>query len=37
MSDTRAVGDAVRVTLQDGALRCAVTARERRDSEERDR
>ena len=36
-ADDVAVGDAVRVTLQDGALRCDVTARERRDSEERDR
>ena len=36
-TDDVAVGDAVRVSLHDGALRCEVTAREPRDSEERHR
>ena len=36
-ADEVAVGDDVRVTLHDGALRCEVKARERRASEERDR
>ena len=36
-ADDVAVGDDVRVTLRDGALRCEVTAREPRESEERDR
>ena len=36
-ADELAVGDDVRVTLHDGALRCEVKARERRASEERDR
>ena len=36
-ADDVAVGDAVRVTLHDGALRCEVTAREARDPEESDR
>ncbi len=36
-ADDVAVGDAMRVTLHDGALRCEVTGHERRESEERDR